>query len=107
MELAGTNRPVTDLDDYRNIYNIYSSMIPYDAQLPAGVRENIVEYAKSYISSGDYGLMIMPDVALMPDGVMMAYDLSRLTDFGEDSFMAVFVPYNEMEGCFRPGWLAE
>ncbi len=82
-------------------------MIPYDAQLPAGVRENIVEYAKSYISSGDYGLMIMPDVALMPDGVMMAYDLSRLTDFGEDSFMAVFVPYNEMEGCFRPGWLAE
>ncbi len=107
MELAGTNRPVTDLDDYRNIYNIYSSMIPYDAQLPAGVRENIVEYAKSYISSGDYGLLRMPDIALMPDGVMMAYDLSCLTDFGEDSFMAVFVPYNEIEGCFRPGWLAE
>ncbi len=76
-------------------------------ELPDEALENAVEYAKSHISSGDYDLLIMPDVALMPDGVMMAYDLARLTDFGEDSFMAVFVPYNEIEGCFRPGWLTE
>jgi len=102
MDLAGTTKPVTTVDEWHNIYNIYECYSNIWQEAEQLGYDSCADFVRDNILNNDYSYVRMPQVALLPDGVMMMYDMSWLTDFGEDGIHSLFIPYKALKSCIRP-----
>lgn len=106
MYFAGTKKPITSDNDENSIYSIYECFCEDNIDLRQEAHQHgydsCADFVKDNILNNDYSYVRMPQVALLPDGVMMVYDMSWLTDLGEDGIHSLFIPYKALKGCIRP-----